>query len=329
MWLTLLEKAIYVPSPHNVQPWRVKIKSDRIAELYIERQRMLPREDITGSFIISAMGMFVESIEILAANYQHKLECELEDGIFDDILASRDELIKFARLNLYPDREVKPIWEEFLFLKRRTSRLNYSSIPVSARSARALSQIASKWGHQYQQIDNPKAIEKIIAKNIQALFSDLNSSDYHDEIITWFRFTTRQSQQSRDGLDYRCMNSPVIDFWLAAKAPWLLQLPLLRQLLWKKYRRQLGTIPTIGIIAGDFWQLRQAFDAGRFLIHFWLEATRQGLYFHPFGNLVTNKNAADWCLSTLKIPNIWLIFKIGTSSKPPQSYRRYVKDILI
>jgi hypothetical protein len=36
LWWTLLETALQTPSPHNVQPWRIRLVSEREAELYID-----------------------------------------------------------------------------------------------------------------------------------------------------------------------------------------------------------------------------------------------------------------------------------------------------
>ncbi|HJZ80672.1 MAG TPA: hypothetical protein VKD91_10005, partial [Pyrinomonadaceae bacterium] len=73
----------------------------------------------------------------------------------------------------------------------------------------------------------------------------------------------------------------------------------------------------------------KAFTTGRFLMRFWLETARHNLYIHPYGNLVTNQQAAHWMLEETRIPNIWLVFKIGYSAEPPKSYRRSVEEILL
>ncbi len=83
----------------------------------------------------------------------------------------------------------------------------------------ALTKLATQWGHRYQQITDPGQVEKILAQNIEALFEDLNNPAYHDEIVSWFRFTDRAAQRHRDGLDWRCMNTSRMGFWLAAKMP--------------------------------------------------------------------------------------------------------------
>jgi hypothetical protein len=64
-------------------------------------------------------------------------------------------------------------------------------------------------------------------------------------------------------------------------------------------------------------------------MRFWLELARRDLYIHPYGNLVTNKAAADWSQQKVGRPQIWLVFRFGFSKVPPQSYRRSVEEVLV
>jgi hypothetical protein len=344
VWKTLLETAIHAPSPHNVQPWRIRIISDAPdtsitsplqADLLIEKHRTLPKEDPTGSFIILTMGLFIEALSILAANRSLDLAYELHQAPSQftpqHIAKSTEELLPFAKLTLKQmatQHKLAPHDDE-LFLTRRTSRISFLPKSVPEQDASALADLARKWGQVYRQVASPELIEDVLAHNIDSLFDDLNAPDYHDEIVEWFRFTDRQSRVYRDGLDYRCMNSSRLSFWLAARVPKLMLLPFSRPLLRKVYRRQLGTVPTIGMLAGPFWEPASAFQTGRFLMHFWLELARRDLYLHPYGNLVTNHAAAAWCREALGISDIWLIFKIGFSDVPPKSYRRRVEEVLV
>ena len=332
IWKTLLETAIYVPSPHNVQPWRLRIVSDDSADLLLERRRTLPKEDLTGSFIILTMGLFIEALMILAANRSLKLAYQLYSPLSqftpEHIARSAVELLPFARLTLGPGEETRE-YDDSLFLTRRTSRTSYLSQPIPDQATEALSNLAHAWGQTYRQVTEPETIEQILSCNMDAVFEDLSTPAYHDEIVGWFRFTDRASRHTRDGLDYRCMNSSRISFWLAARVPQLLQLPVTRPLLKKTYRRQLGNVPSIGMLAGPFWDAESAFKNGRFLMRFWLELARRDLYIHPYGNLVTNKTAAEWCQQKLGLPQIWLVFRIGFSKVPPRSYRRSVEEVLV
>lgn len=333
-WLSLLETAVHTPSPHNVQPWRLRLLNEGEADLFIERRRTLPKEDTTGSFIVSTMGMFLEALKVLAANRSLGLEWELHNppGWYapEILRPAGDALLPFARLRLVPrDGEAETVYPDSLFLRRRTSRISLLPRPVEVDSARALAGLATAWGQRYEQITGAGEIERILRKNTEALFEDLNSPDYHDEIVGWFRFTDRSARRTRDGLDYRCMNTSRAAFWMTARMPRLLQLPLTRALLARVYRAQLGLVPTVGILAGPFFEPSSAVETGRFLLRFWLETARFGLYIHPYGNLVTNRRAAEWCLRETGVERIWLVFKIGYSDEPPKSYRRGVREVLV
>lgn len=333
VWEEILETAVLSPSPHNVQPWRVRVLSDTEADLFIERRRTLPKEDPTGSFIIMTMGLFIEALAVAAANRSYALGHRLHRGPSEytpeHIEAERDDLMPFARLTLEPDNSAGIDYDDALFAKRQTSRIGLRPDPVPAGAARALSELSQSWGQRYEQFTDHATVERVLARNTDALFEDMNAPAYHDEIVEWFRFTSRQARRTRDGLDYRCMNSSRASFWLAARFPRLLLAPVLGRLFRRLYRRQLGRVPTLAVLAGPFWRPEEAFETGRFLLRFWLETARHGLYIHPYGNLVTNRAAAAWCERELGVAGVWLIFKIGFSAGPPRSYRRPVGEVLL
>ena len=333
VWTELLETAVHAPSPHNVQPWRIKILSDTQADLFIDSARTLPKEDTTGSFIILTMGMFIEALRILAANKGFHLKhspYHEPSWYAHEILNTRAQVfLPFARLELTAAPGSSGVSNAATFLKRRTSRISLKPDLISVEKIQSLKSLAESWRQRFEVITDKNSIERILGKNTEAVFEDLNNSDYHDEIVEWFRFTDKKSKETRDGLDYRCMNTSRTAFWLSARAPQLLQLPLTKDVLGKIYRSQLGLVPTIGMLAGEFWAPESAFADGRFLMQFWLATAEHNLYIHPYGNLVTNKKAAAWLLNETGVPEIWLIFKIGYSDEPPKSYRRSVKEILL
>ncbi len=334
VWAELLETAIHAPSPHNVQPWRIRVMNELESDLLIDSKRTLPKEDPTASFIILTMGLFIEALSLFAAEKQYRVDYELHhepEWYPAQILAAREQVfLPFARLRLVRDESVLPFGFDWaMFRKRRTSRISLTPAAVPQDATTALQDLAALWHQRYEEITDARVIERILEQDTRALFHDLNTPDYRDEITSWFRFTDRSSQKHRDGLDYRCMNTSRFTYWLTAHLPQMLLIPGLRQLFARKYRTQTGIVPTIGILAGPFWQPADAIQTGRFLMRFWLETARRDLYIHPYGNLVTNKDAANWMLAETKIPDIWLVFKIGFSDEPPKSYRRPVEEVLI
>jgi len=328
-----LETAIHAPSPHNVQPWRVKILSEREAALFIDTRRTLPKEDVTGSFIILTMGMFIEALIILASRKSYSLEYELvhePDWYMPHILEVKEHsLLPFARLRLVEKAVTPEPYDERLFFKRRTSRVSLLPAPLPNEVVHDLKNLATAWGQCYEQTTDAAQIERILEKNTQALFEDMNSPDYHDEITEWFRFTDKQEDATRDGLSYRCMNTGRFNYWMAARMPRVMLTPVLSRIFARVYRSQLGIVPTIGMLSGGFWKPSDAIQTGRFLMRFWLETARHDLYIHPYGNMVTNKKAAVWMKEETGVKDIWLIFKIGYSPEPPKSLRLPLEEILV
>jgi nitroreductase len=111
--------------------------------------------------------------------------------------------------------------------------------------------------------------------------------------------------------------------------PGALLFPPARFFLKRRYRKQLGNVPAIGILGGDFFVDENAVESGRFLLRFWLEVTRLGLYLHPYGNMVTNPPACAWLRNKTGVTKPWLVFKLGYSDAPPKSFRRNLEDVLI
>src|ERR1700735_379883 len=113
-WRQIFEAARSTPSPHNVQPWRIKLLSPDLAELYIDGTRTLPNEDHTGSFLLSAMGMFLEAVDLLAAHYDLTAEAEFANTAewFAQRIADRSYtgLTLFATLRLLPQPPAPPIY---------------------------------------------------------------------------------------------------------------------------------------------------------------------------------------------------------------------------
>lgn len=323
VWNEILDLAQRAPSPHNVQPWRVRIDSDSQCTVYIDQSRTLPKEDVTGSFIVSGMVMYLETLRFAGENYGHRVSYSLLEE------PAKDGLTPFATVNLVPDSTIVPSFSRKVILARRTSRLPQQAASISPEVHDQLSAIAKKYRQKYGAMNDSRGIEDILQHNITALFHDLNNPDYHDEIVSWFRFSTRKSERNRDGLDARCMQMSPAEYWLSANAPWIFKLPAINTILRNRYRTILGDTYCVAWISGDFWSREQAVDAGRFLIHFWLELTKMGLYIHPFGNLVTNLEAREWLEATTRTKDIWFVLRIGATTEPPESYRRNIAQVML
>jgi hypothetical protein len=127
-WREILDDARWAPSPHNTQPWLVRLLSPEAAELYAPRERLLPVEDPEGRFQTAAQGIFLEALDVAAGTLGLMVETE---SLFPSLGADADERPLVARLRLGPRDEPARFAAQLLH-RRRTSRRNYSA-PSSLR----------------------------------------------------------------------------------------------------------------------------------------------------------------------------------------------------
>ncbi|GJM25018.1 MAG: hypothetical protein DHS20C16_14330 [Phycisphaerae bacterium] len=322
-WRTLIQAAASSPSPHNAQPWKVRIIDDSRAELFIDRKRALPDEDTTGCFMICAMGIFCEALEGIAATHGLKLAAEYFEPSYEN------ELNLFAKFELTEaDDDCVPYPRE-LYSKRKTSRLPNLKKPVPDELPTKLKAIDSGTDQQLSVISDPQLIHWIMDLNLETTFIDMNNAPYRKEFHNWVRTKPREAARRRDGLDARCMNLKPIEFWMNANFYWMYRIPIVSTFIKYWYNFRIGHIQHFGIISGSFWENESAVSAGRYLLKLWLEMARNDIYLHPFGNLVTNLETRSTLEKKLGIENIWLVFRMGYTQEPPESYRLDVSEIII
>jgi nitroreductase len=329
-WHSLLEVARHAPSPLNAQPWRLRVVAEDRAELYIDRSRTVPQEELTGRYLVLTLGLFVESLRLVAGNHGSRLEDELaaaNDSYEPDALdEKKDDELLFARLSLRAGGRPSDYPDE-LFLARRTSRMPYQHTAVSLEDARALAQIASSWGYRYTQTSNPERIERLLATSLKTTRDLWRQPGCREEFVRWIRFSDRDARQRGDGLDARCLGLQPFDLLAEYRLPESIH-SMTRGPFVERERGRLGPVATMGVLSGAFREVKEIYRAGMFLMHFWLECTRKRLSIQPFANLVTDGEAAKRCERDWRVPDIWFSFRIGHSGEPAKSYRRAVDDFV-
>ncbi|MDX1393692.1 MAG: hypothetical protein R3195_04855 [Gemmatimonadota bacterium] len=330
VWREILDLARRTPSPHNTQPWKVSLETD-VARLYLDPSRALPDEDVTGCFVVAALGMFVETVSIAAANRGFGVvvaPADLErarEAARGNIL----ERVHVASLVLRRGAEPDPALPDRLIVERRTSRLAPSPRPIPAEALEDVRAEAAVCGQRVHLIDDPATVARAMRLNLEAVVEDLNEPKYHDEIVSWFRFTSRQEEESRDGLSARCMAMPGYEMSLLARFPGIARWPIVGPVVRALYRRRLGPTRRLMVMDGRFWDAEAAFTAGRCLMRLWLVLTRHGLSIHPFGNLITNGMASAAFRELTGIEDPWIVFRVGFTDEPPRSLRLELEDILV
>lgn len=327
-WAELLETARWTPSPHNIQPWRLQIRGVDEAELACDAERLLPATDPTGRFTAAGLGIFIETLAISARSRGADVVAELHD---EPLRMNGRPLIPFARLRLVdgaPD-ELEPE----LIERRRTSRLPYDGREVAPEALAAVARVASEWGHTTSFTSDPAVVEAMLELNRQTLFHDLTDGEARKELGRWLRFGRRSAAAMRDGFSPQALGFPGWLLYLFFHHHRAFELPLVDSVVDRLYMRTMAGTRTIGLLQGPFESSEDWVRAGRMLARFWLTLTSHGVHLHPFGSIITNRDANSTMRRLLE-PDLrygtpWLVMRLGYGAEPPRSHRRRADELLV
>jgi Nitroreductase family len=327
LWRELLDDARWAPSPHNTQPWKLRVIEEREAELLYDPDRLLPDTDAGGRFMTVALGIFVEAMVVAAAARGHDLAVGY-DGRPPDPHAPGPTF--FATLRLVPYPREEPLGRALL-LERRTSRLPYDGRPLDEKLLEKLRELAERSGHGFSWSSEPGLVRKTVALNEETLFSDMNDPVIRSEIGRWLRFGAKEAARRRDGFAPAALGFPGPLLRVFFRAHGLLELPVVRSIARRLYRRTMRGTRTVAWLSGPFETPADCFAAGRMLLRFWLTLTGDGAQLHPLGSVITNAVAYAGLHELVEAPTtgtLWLVARLGYSAEPPRSSRLEVGELL-
>jgi hypothetical protein len=326
VWRDLVEVARWAPSPHNMQPWRVRPRSATDADLLVDPARLLAETDADGAFMTVAVGVFVETLAVAARAGGADVAVEL----VGDVSPRATERTLFAHLGLV-DGAAKDALSPQLVLERRTSRLPYDDRPLGPAVVTELRAVAAAFGHAIEFSSDRALVRWVVDLNRDTLFHDLTDPVARREVGDWLRFSRRSAAARRDGFSPAALGFPgwlLRSYFAAAPA---FELPLLRDAVRTLYGRTMRGTRTIGWLSGPWAGRDDWFVAGRMLSRLWLTMTHRGVVLHPFGSVITNVRANALLEHRIRAPQgkLWLVFRAGYSAVPPRSYRLTADEVLL
>jgi hypothetical protein len=334
-WQVLARYARMVPSPHNTQPFRLRVVDSYRADIVFLPRRGLPVADPQGRFTWLTAGIFSEICTIAAHSIGLKLDTTFEHR---PLYPSGDVTTPqpIARLTLCDAGGSVADLDPQLILDRHTSRLAYNGAPCPTDVIGELQAEAARLKHRFETRSDDDAISWVVELNKQALFRDMDENSLRTELIRWLRFSGREEELMKDGLSARCLtfSGPLLRSFFLHHRFWTL--PGVRSVVGAGYAASMKGIGTIGWLRGPYVDSADWVAAGRVMIRLWLMLTQHGFYWHPYGSVITSEDARTDLVRHLDLPDeeggenmVWLLLRLGKSRKPPLSHRLPVEDILL
>ncbi|MBI3395600.1 MAG: hypothetical protein HY042_07185 [Spirochaetia bacterium] len=191
---------ITAPNPHNTQPWKIQIKSEKELLLFVDQTRLLPETDPPSRQIHIGQGTFIEHFVIGASQLGFAVDVEvLPDGEY----GPRETGLKpAARLTLLPGKAKDSLYAEFG--RRATNRTPYEGPALTEAEAQS---VLDTIGRTHSRVDaillsDPRS-RQIRDLFIAASTVETNTLPKNDESRLWFRFNDSEIFNKRDGISLR------------------------------------------------------------------------------------------------------------------------------
>ncbi|KAA0693296.1 hypothetical protein DTW90_25935 [Neorhizobium sp. P12A] len=245
-WQTIATFAHKAPSPHNTQPFRLRIVDASTVEIVFVPRRGLWVADPAARFTWLTAGIFAEICSIAAHSLGYELQTRFDHTpMYTNGDLETPQTVAELRL-IKTDKQVTDI-DAGLILKRHTSRLPYDGTACPPAIIAELKAEAARLGHSFETRNDSETIKWVVELNKQALFHDLDDDRLRTELVKWLRFDAREEDLLNDGLSARCLtfNGTLLRSFFLQHRFWTM--PGVRHLVGAVYGTTMKGIGTIGL----------------------------------------------------------------------------------
>ncbi|MEM9168919.1 MAG: twin-arginine translocation pathway signal protein [Pseudomonadota bacterium] len=279
--LNALSYAVLAPSPHNRQPWIIRLDGDDAATVFCDPERLLPQTDPPNRQIVIGFGAFLELLRQAAAERGDAVDVTpFPEGEPQPTLDARPIAAVRFRFGAAPPRD--PLFGAAL--ARRTARTPFAEDrPVTDAMLRGLANDA---------FDGPSdafawTVDRARAARLAAICKrawriEVATDRTLEESVRLTRIGAREIAGNPDGIS---LSGAPIDF--AAATGLLTREKMLdpastayAQTL-SVYERAIDSAPAFGWIISKETTRRDELKAGAAWVRLHLAAQRAGLAFHP------------------------------------------------
>jgi hypothetical protein len=193
----VLRLGITAPSPHNTQPWRIKLVSGTEAMLFLDPRRRLWATDPPGRQGHISHGTLLEMTAIAATSLGYRLETEmLPDG---EMTVAEYGRKPTATLRLVAARgcAIDPLSSRIL--SRRSSRLPHEGPAVTDTERAVIENQAQVGGVEVDWVPRDMHTQ-VLDIAARAMTIEVQTRLLFDETLRWFRFSEREIARKGDGL---------------------------------------------------------------------------------------------------------------------------------
>ncbi|KAB2881065.1 hypothetical protein F9K33_02360 [bacterium] len=331
--LKILSYAMLAPSPHNKQPWKIKLADDNKMLLFIDSERLLPMTDIFHRQIYISQGTFLEilSLSSNALGYDALIQFFTEgtDSV-ENTGKSPVAEITFSKLTV--DKDVL-----FDYItKRVTNRLVYDERTPDASQLQTLARIFGDAECTIQFITDKNTTSQLADLMTEAMKVETYLDRTHAETVAMIRFTDEELVKFRDGFGYENMGISGMSKFLAQTFAGRDKAfsDSFKEKTVSVTRDMTHSANVFGIIFSKENNRMDQIQVGRKYARLHLTATQLGLAMHPmtqiteeYDELASIRNKFADITGPGK-GTAQMVVRVGFADTVPHAPRRPLKDLI-
>lgn len=332
-----LSYAVLAPNAHNTQPWSLALRGDDEIVLYVDRTRLLPATDPPFRQAHVSQGTFIELLVIALAELGHGAEVVL----FPEGEYSEMDDRPVARIRVLPGPAQKdPLFAQIA--QRRSNKRPYDPEKKlsPAEVASIEKSLGTSAGASVAVIHAAKAREGVARICADAMAVEVNDRARNVETAKWFRFSSAELEEKRDGFGLEHNGKSGFTRWFAET--FVLDREssadpggTFAQGAIDMAREQAFSAPAFGVLTTPDNTRRAQVLAGRAYARIALTVQALELAMHPmsqsleeYADMAKEKSRLEQAVALGPGGAVQMLFRLGHADASPHTPRRSVRDML-
>jgi len=198
----LIRYATLAASSHNTQPWKFRIRKDRITILP-DFSRRCPVVDPDDSHLFKSLGCAAENLLHAAAAQGFLAEVQFDSGENSiDIFLTRDAAARATDLyRAIPERQCV--------------KAAYDGKPIGVSELEKLEKAGNRPSVRTIMLSSDAEMNAVVDYVTRGNIAQLTDQAFRKELIAWIRFNPVEAMHKGDGLAGRTSGQPALPTWLA------------------------------------------------------------------------------------------------------------------
>lgn len=337
--LELISHGMLAPNSHNVQPWLIQLSGEDRFDLYVDRDRLLPRTDPPARQIHISQGTFLETLKIAASQAGYGVDIDyFPQGEYGSQVIENKPV---ASVRVFRDASITedPLFPQLAV--RQSNKRAYDDRAIPETELRKLRDPYPADGFSVFANGSRELRSRLAPMLGKGMAIEVADRERNIETVDLFRFSKEEALKYRDGFTVAnngmtgFMRFIAETFFLGTREEaYAVDSSFAREGVKIAYR-QAESAAAFGWIVSETNTRMDQLKTGHLYARINLLTSQLGIEQHPMSQVLQEyedmRELQQSCLTLLDIPEgstVQMLYRMGYADFHPHTKRRRVGDIV-